>query len=66
MFNAIPMMHKDDTGMRSHYLTVQFSVAAAPAPDEIVVAVGASVGRGLRRRMGDRYQDLNEIGALDA
>ena len=35
---VIPMMHKMDEGMRSHYLTVQFSVLDAPGPDEIVRA----------------------------
>jgi hypothetical protein len=34
------MMHKDDEGMRSHYLTIQFSINDAPAADEIVVALG--------------------------
>jgi hypothetical protein len=63
---AIPMMHKHDEGMRSHYLTLQFSIADAPAPDEIVVALGASIGGRPHHRIGDRYQDLKELGALDA
>jgi hypothetical protein len=63
---AIPMMHKHDEGMRSHYLTVQFSIADAPAPDEIVVALGASIGGRPHHRIGDRYQDIKELGALDA
>lgn len=63
---AIPMMHKHDEGMRSHYLTVQFSIADAPAPDEIVVALGASIGGRPHHRIGDRYRDLKELGALNA
>jgi hypothetical protein len=63
---AIPMMHKHDEGMRSHYLTVQFSITDAPAPDEIVVALGASIGGRPHHRIGDRYQDLQELGAIDA
>ncbi len=63
---AIPMMHKHDEGMRSHYLTVQFSIADAPAADEIVVALGASIGGRPHHRIGDRYQDLKELGAVDA
>ncbi|MGV3633003.1 MAG: amino acid synthesis family protein [Pseudorhodoplanes sp.] len=63
---AIPMMHKHDEGMRSHYLTVQFSIADAPAPDGMVVALGASIGGRPHHRIGDRYQDLKELGALDA
>jgi hypothetical protein len=63
---AIPMMHKHDEGMRSHYLTVQFAIPDAPAPDEVVVALGASIGGRPHHRIGDRYQDLKELGALDA
>ena len=59
---VIPLMHKQDEGMRSHYLTVQFSILDAPAPDEIVVALGASIGGRPHHRIGDRYQDLKELG----
>ena len=62
---VIPLMHKADEGMRSHYLTVQFSILDAPAPDEIVVALGASVGGRPHHRIGDRYQDLKELGGTD-
>lgn len=58
----IPLMHKQDEGMRSHYLTVQFAINDAPAPDEILVALGASVGGRPHHRIGDRYQDLKELG----
>ncbi len=63
---AIPMMHKHDEGMRSHYLTLQFSVPDAPAPDEIVVALGGSVGGRPHHRIGDRYEDMKDLGANDA
>ncbi|GLK71178.1 amino acid synthesis family protein [Ancylobacter dichloromethanicus] len=59
---VIPLMHKLDEGMRSHYLTIQFSILDAPAPDEIVVALGASIGGRPHHRIGDRYQDLKELG----
>ena len=59
---AIPLMHKLDEGMRSHYLTIQFSIVDAPAPDEIVVALGASIGGRPHHRIGDRYQDIKEMG----
>ncbi|HET6158686.1 MAG TPA: amino acid synthesis family protein [Dongiaceae bacterium] len=59
---VIPLMHKLDEGMRSHYLTVQFSILDAPGPDEIVVALGASIGGRPHHRIGDRYQDLKELG----
>lgn len=62
---VIPLMHKVDEGMRSHYLTIQFSVLDAPAPDEIVVALGASIGGRPHHRIGDRYQDLADLGGTD-
>jgi hypothetical protein len=62
---VIPLMHKGDEGMRSHYLTIQFSITDAPAPDEIVVALGASIGGRPHHRIGDRYQDLKDLGGTD-
>ncbi|WP_373506254.1 amino acid synthesis family protein [Aestuariivirga sp.] len=59
----IPLMDKHDTGRRSHYLTVQFSIYDAPADDELVVAFGGATGGRPHHRIGDRYQDLAEIGA---
>jgi hypothetical protein len=59
----IPLMDKNDTGRRSHYLTVQFSIADAPADDELVAAFGGASGGRPHHRIGDRYQDLAEIGA---
>lgn len=59
----IPLMHKDDAGRRSHYLTVHFTIADAPGHDELVVALGASIGGRPHHRIGDRYQDLKELEA---
>ena len=59
---VIPLMHKLDEGLRSHYLTIQFGILDAPAADEIVVALGASIGGRPHHRIGDRYQDLKELG----
>ncbi|MGV8986088.1 MAG: amino acid synthesis family protein [Cypionkella sp.] len=58
----IPLMDKGDEGRRSHYLTIHFSIPDAPAADEIVVALGASIGGRPHHRIGDRYQDLKELG----
>jgi hypothetical protein len=58
----IPLMDKHDAGKRSHYLTIQFAISDAPAPGEIVVALGASIGGRPHHRIGDRYQDLKELG----
>jgi Amino acid synthesis len=58
----IPLMDKNDEGRRSHYLTIQFSIPDAPAADEIVIALGASIGGRPHHRIGDRYQDLKDLG----
>ena len=58
----IPLMDKHDTGRRSHYLTVQFSVYDAPAVDELVVALGAATRGRPHHRIGDRYSDLAAMG----
>ena len=58
----IPLMDKNDEGRRSHYLTIQTAIADAPAADEIVIALGASIGGRPHPRIGDRYQDLKELG----
>ncbi|QBL93776.1 hypothetical protein KSAC_15520 [Komagataeibacter saccharivorans] len=60
---AVPLMDKNDAGRRSHYLTIQFSINDAPAHDEIVVVLGASIGGRPHHRIGDRYQDLAELGS---
>lgn len=59
---SIPLMDKNDAGRRSHYLTIQFAIPDAPGPDEIVVALGGSLGGRPHHRIGDRYQDLEELG----
>lgn len=59
---AVPLMDKHDAGRRSHYLTVQFSIADAPRADEIVVVLGGANGGRPHHRIGDRYKDLEELG----
>jgi hypothetical protein len=58
----IPLMHKDDGGQRSHYQTIHLSVQDAPAEDEIIMALGASIGGHPNHRIGNRYQDIAEMG----
>jgi hypothetical protein len=58
----IPLMDKNDEGRRSHYLTIQCAIPDAPGSGEIVVALGASVGGRPHHRIGDRYQDLKDLG----
>ena len=62
----IPLMDKNDAGRRSHYLTITMSIPDAPAPDEIIVALGASDGGRPHHRIGDRYQDLKDMGLDEA
>ena len=63
---AVPMMHKLDEGLRSHYLTIEFTINDAPGPDEIVVALGASTGGRAHPRIGNRYIDMEELAAEKA
>jgi hypothetical protein len=51
----VPMMHKDDEGLRSHYITL-----------EIIVVLGAADGGRLHPRIGNRYIDLEELAAEQA
>ncbi len=59
---AVPLMDKNDAGRRSHYLTVQFSIADAPRANEIVIVLGGASGGRPHHRIGDRYQDLKDLG----
>lgn len=58
----IPLMDMHDAGRRSHYQTIHINVPDAPADDEVIIALGASVGGNPHHRIGDRYQDLEEMG----
>lgn len=58
----VPLMDKDDAGRRSHYLTIQFSIPDAPRDDEVVVVLGGANGGRPHHRIGDRYQDLKDLG----
>lgn len=58
---SLPMMHKSETGRRSHFLTANFQISDSPAPDEIIVAVGGADGGRPHARIGDRFQDIAEM-----
>jgi hypothetical protein len=58
----IPLMDKHDGGRRSHYLSIHFAIPDAPASDEMIVALGASLSGRPHHRIGDRYSDLREMG----
>jgi hypothetical protein len=59
---TVPLMDKNDAGRRSHSLTIQFAVSDAPRDDEIVVVLSAATGGRPHHRIGDRYQDLRDLG----
>jgi len=65
---TIPMTHKmqDSKGARSHFLTMEFTIPDAPAPDEIVVALGAASGGRVHERIGDRFKDMAFMGVDQA
>lgn len=58
----VPMMDKHDVGRRSHYLTLQFAIPDAPRANEVVVVLGAATTGRPHHRIGDRYQDLKDLG----
>jgi hypothetical protein len=58
----IPMTHINSEGLRSHFLTISFTIPDAPAADEIVVAIGAGTAGRPHHRIGDRHQDMKEMG----
>lgn len=62
----VPMMHKDDEGFRSHYITLEMKIEDAPRADELVVVLGAADGGRVHPRIGNRYSDLEELAAEKA
>ena len=62
----IPMMHKDNAGFRSHYITLEMHIEDAPAANEIIVVLGGSDGGRAHPRIGNRYMDMEEIAAQKA
>ncbi|MGF3024962.1 amino acid synthesis family protein [Methylobacterium aquaticum] len=58
---SLPMIHKSETGKRSHFLTANFQIPDAPAADEILVAIGAADNSRAHPRLADRFQDMEEM-----
>lgn len=59
---TLPLVHKTDESKRSHFITFETNIPDAPRADEIVVAIGASTGGRPHPRIGDRHQDMVEMG----
>lgn len=60
---TIPLKHKirEQEGSRGHFLTAEFTIPDAPAPDELVIAIAVATGPRPHHRIGDRYQDMNDL-----
>jgi hypothetical protein len=54
---VLPTVHKINGGLRTHFFTVPLTVADAPKPDEIVIAIAATTGPRPNARIGDRTTD---------
>ncbi|MCZ4354769.1 amino acid synthesis family protein [Roseovarius aestuarii] len=58
---TLPLKHTTEGGARSHFMTVEFNIPDAPAPDEILIAIGVATGGRPHHRIGDRFQDMQEL-----
>lgn len=58
---TFPLRHIRQGGARSHFLTIEFAIADAPGPDEIIIAIGVATGGRPHARIGDRYQDMKDL-----
>lgn len=56
-----PLKHITQGGARSHFLTAEFSIADAPAADEILIAIGIATGGRPHARIGDRFKDMEDM-----
>jgi hypothetical protein len=57
----MPMKHLHDAAARSHFITLELSIADSPGADEIVVVIGASTGGRAHPRIGNRHLDEAEM-----
>ena len=48
----IPLAHKDELYIRSHYDAITFCVPDGPRPDEILICVAAATGPRVHHRVG--------------
>ncbi len=58
---TLPLKHIREAGARSHFLTLEYAIADAPAADEIVIAIGVTTGGRPHARIGDRFTDMEEL-----
>lgn len=61
---TVPMVHKNDDGKRSHFLTFETNINDAPRADEIIIVIGGATGGRPHPRTGDRKTDMKEMGLI--
>ncbi|WP_366934243.1 amino acid synthesis family protein [Phaeobacter sp.] len=59
---TMPLKHIHEGGARSHFMTVEFNIPDAPAADEVLIAIGVATGGRPHHRIGDRFQDMEDMG----
>ena len=59
----IPLLNKHDDTKRSYFITIQMCIPDAPAPDELIIALGATTGPSPNHRIGVRLLDIAEMKA---
>lgn len=60
----VPMVHKGEMLVRSHYHTAQTMIPDAPRADEVVVAIGGASRSRPFPRIGDRDLDRSDLAEL--
>lgn len=55
----IPLAHKDELYIRSHYDAISISVPDGPRPDELLICVGVASGGRVHERVGGK--SLNDL-----
>jgi hypothetical protein len=60
---VVPMVHKAEMLIRSHYHTASASIPDAPRADEVVVAIAGASGSRPFPRIGNRDEDNADIAA---
>ncbi|MFX0543892.1 amino acid synthesis family protein [Roseovarius sp. S4756] len=50
----IPLAHKDELYIRSHYDAITFCVPDGPRPDEVLICVGVATGPRVHQRVGGK------------
>ncbi len=53
-FIDIPLAHKDELYIRSHYDAITFGVPDGPRPDELLICVAAATGPRVHQRVGGK------------